>query len=190
SRRPFPFVRSGMAKTVGRPDIEGPRLATISFRTRSLPGRSQMTRSRASGALSIVVLWLFPAILRGQDSQYWTVQYGPVAELLGGVVVGTTRDLSATYYNPGALALAKDPSLLASVNSFEYTKITATTVAPVLDFQDSSVRPSPSLFAFALPRSWTGSHTLAFSSLTRQDFDLRIDNWQVTPSHQAGGGAP
>jgi len=40
----------------------------------------------------------------------WTLQYGPVAELLGGVVVGTTRDLSATYYNPGAPALAKDPS--------------------------------------------------------------------------------
>ena len=144
-------------------------------------------QSRAFGALTIVTLCLCPAILRGQDSQYWTIQYGPVAELLGGVVVGTTRDLSATYYNPGALALAKDPSVLASVSSFEYTRITATSIPPILDFQDSNITPSPSLFAFALPKSWTGRHTVAFSALTRQDMDLRVDNWQVTPSHQAGG---
>src|SRR5262249_48086310 len=62
----------------------------------------------------------------------------------------------------------------------------AETIPPLVDFNDSSVRPSPSLFAFALPRSWTGSHTVAFSSLTRQDFDVRVDNWQVLPS-RAGG---
>ena len=124
--------------------------------------------------------------MSGQDSQYWTRQYGPVAELLGGVVVGSSRDLSATYYNPGALALQKDPALVASVNSFEYTTITAKSVPPILAFSDSIIRPSPSFFAFALPRSWTGSHTIAFSGLTRQDFDVRIDNWQVFPSHQAG----
>jgi hypothetical protein len=145
-----------------------------------------MTRSRALGAVSIVFLGLGPAAARGQDSQYWNLQYGPVAELLGGIVVGSTRDLSATYYNPGALALTRAPSLLASVQSFEATRIKAETPMPVLDFNDSTVRPSPSLFAFALPRSWTGSSTVAISALTRQDFDLRVDNWQVTPSLQGG----
>ena len=48
------------------------------------------------------------------------------------------------------------------------------------------MRPSPTLFAFALPRSWTGSHTLAISGLTRQDFDLRVDNWQVAQSGRGG----
>jgi hypothetical protein len=145
-----------------------------------------MSRSRALAVSSIVFLGLCPATLRGQDSQYWNLQYGPVAELLGGVVVGSSRDLSATYYNPGALALAKEPSLLASVESFEATRIKANASAPVLDYEDKIVRPSPSLFAFALPRSWTGSSTLAVSGLTRQDLDLRIDDWQVTPSHQGG----
>jgi hypothetical protein len=46
-----------------------------------------------------------------QDANYWTIQYGPVAQLLGGQVVGSTRDLSATYYNPGGLALAKQKGL-------------------------------------------------------------------------------
>ena len=112
-----------------------------------------------------------------------------LAELLGGVVVGSTRDLSATFYNPGALALARNPSLLASVQSFEAVRLEAASQPPVIDFSDLSVRPSPSLFAFAVPRSRTGGHTLAISSLVRQDFDLRVDNWQVTTAQTAGGEA-
>jgi hypothetical protein len=144
-----------------------------------------MTRTRA-GVLSIVLLGLLPPLAGAQDSQYWNLQYGPVAELLGGVVVGSSRDLSSTFYNPGALALTRDPSLLASVESFEAVRLKATSQPPVLDFSDTTVGPSPTLFAFAFPRSWTGSHTLAISGLTRQDFDLRVDNWQVTPSRQGG----
>jgi hypothetical protein len=142
--------------------------------------------SQRAALLPIVLVALLPATARAQDSQYWNLQYGPVAELVGGAVVGTTRDLSATFYNPGALALTRDPSLLASVESFEAVRIKAVSPPPVLDFSDLRVRPSPSLFAFALPRSLTGSHTFAVSGLTRQDFDLRVDNWQVAPSQ---GGA-
>jgi len=134
----------------------------------------------------LVLLALLPARVRAQDSQYWNLQYGPVAELVGGVVVGSTRDLSATFYNPGALALVRDPSLLASVESFEAVSLKAKSQPPAIDFSDLSVRPSPTLFAFALPRRLTGSHTIAISGLTRQDFDLRVDNWQVTPSRQGG----
>jgi hypothetical protein len=146
-----------------------------------------MLKSLACRSLSVALFCSLPLVAGAQDSQYWTLQYGPVAELLGGVVVGSSRDLSATYYNPGALALTKDPSLLASVESFEATRIKATPTPPVLDFENTSVRPSPTLFAFAFPRSWTGSHTLALSGLTRQDFDVRVDNWQVGPSPRAGG---
>jgi hypothetical protein len=145
-----------------------------------------MARGRARVVLPIVVVCLSPASLAAQDSQYWTLQYGPVAELLGGVVVGSTRDLSGTYYNPGALALTKDPSLLASVESFETTSLKASGTALFADFDDSNLRPSPTLFAFALPRSWTGSHTIAVSGLTRQDFDVRLDNWEVAPSGRGG----
>jgi hypothetical protein len=152
----------------------------------SVRSRSAATiAGRALAAAACAALWLCASPAAAQDSQYWTVQYGPVAELLGGVVVGSTRDLSATFYNPGALALAQDPSLLASVQSFEATWLSASTEGPSVDFSSSTIRPAPSLFAFALPRSWTGSHTIAISSLTRQDFDLRVNDWQVA-SH---GGA-
>jgi hypothetical protein len=140
-----------------------------------------------AAALSLAALGLAPAASHAQDSQYWTLQYGPVAELLGGLVVGGPRDLSATFYNPGGLALAAEPSLLASVSSFQLMRIEAVSRPPVLDFSDTVARPSPSLFAVAVPRRWTGSHTVAVSALTRQDFDLRVDNWLLAP--ESGGGA-
>jgi hypothetical protein len=131
---------------------------------------------------------LAPGAARAQDSQYWNLQYGPVAELLGGAVVGSSRDLSATFYNPGALALAADPSLLASVESFEATRIRAITKRPPTELSNLAVKTSPSLFAVAAPREWTGDHTLAISSLTRQDADLRVDTWQDAP-HDGGRGS-
>jgi hypothetical protein len=64
-----------------------------------------------------------------QDSQYWDIQYDPVGQLLGGQVVGSTRDLSATYYNPGGLALGEDPDFLLSVPAFQKQTLTSTPVA-------------------------------------------------------------
>ena len=60
----------------------------------------------------------------GQDAQYWDIQYGPVGQLLGGQVVGSTRDLSATYYNPGGLGLGEDPDFLLSVQGFKKQTLT------------------------------------------------------------------
>src|SRR5262249_60923579 len=57
---------------------------------------------------------------------------------------------------------------------------------PLVTPSAPSVRPPPSLFPFAPPRSVTGSHTTAIASLPRQDFDLRVDNWQFMPSRQGG----
>jgi hypothetical protein len=144
-----------------------------------------MSRRGAPFVLVVLAFVLDSSRAGAQDSNYWTLQYGPVAELLGGVVVGSTRDLSATYYNPGALALTTDPSLLASVESFEMLHLDGSQ-PPLVDFRYTTIRPSPSLFAFAFPRSWTGRHTLAISSLTRQDLDIRVDNWQVAAGQ---GGA-
>jgi hypothetical protein len=54
-----------------------------------------------------------------QDSHYWDNQYGTTGELLGGLVVGTPNDLSATFYNPGWIPLQTDPSLLVTTLSAE-----------------------------------------------------------------------
>ncbi len=58
-------------------------------------------------AASAVILLAGLHSARGQDTQYWNLQYGTRSTLLGGAVIGSVSDLSATYYNPGALGLYK-----------------------------------------------------------------------------------
>jgi hypothetical protein len=113
-----------------------------------------------------------------QDSQYWDIQYGPVAQLLGGQVVGSTRDLSATYYNPGGLILGAKPDFLLSVQAFKKQTITSRPVdgGPFLDTSDTEWGSFPGFVALAFPGSWLGERTrLAFSVLTRQEYAQRID---------------
>lgn len=115
---------------------------------------------------------------RAQDAQYWDIQYGPVGQLLGGQVVGSTRDLSAAYYNPGGLALADDPEFLFSVQAFSLRtfSVRPTGGGAVLDVSQTDFGPFPGFVAFTLPRGWFGERTrLALSILTRQEMALRVN---------------
>ena len=71
--------------------------------------------------LSLCVLCA--SVATAQDSHYWTLQYGPESSLLGGLVIGSVSDVSATYYNPGALSRARDLSFAISTNVFEVSGI-------------------------------------------------------------------
>jgi hypothetical protein len=114
----------------------------------------------------------------GQDTQYWDIQYGPVGELLGGQVVGSTRDLSATFYNPGGLILGNNPDFLLSVQGFKKQTLTSRPVegGDFLAVSDTEWGNFPGFVAAAFPEAWLGENTrLAFSLLTRQELVQRID---------------
>jgi hypothetical protein len=115
---------------------------------------------------------------RAQDSQYWDIQYGPVGQLLGGQVVGSTRDLSATYYNPGGLALGDNPEFLLSVQALSMRTFSTQPVSggEFLNTSQTDFDTFPGFVAFTFPRSWLGDRTkVAFSLLTRQQLNLRMD---------------
>jgi hypothetical protein len=132
-----------------------------------------MIKHGIAGALFITVLFAAVAAM-SQDTNYWTLQYGTRGELLGGCVVGSAVDLSATYYNPGSLALVKDPKtiLTATVFGMETIKI-----SKVPDNSNSPTSRNtgvqPSLFAGTLPVKWWGGRW-AYSFLTRQKSDFRL----------------
>jgi len=131
---------------------------------------------RFSTLAVLALLTVTPA--RAQDSQYWDIQYGPVAQLLGGLVVGSSRDLSATYYNPGGLALGTGSDFLLSAQAFkaEFLSTSPVVAGQALKKSQSQFDAFPQFFAFSLPKSWIGDDTrLAFSLLTRQQFNMRID---------------
>jgi hypothetical protein len=140
------------------------------------PGGAPGRRGRL--VLALVTALAAAAPGRAQDAQYWDIQYGPVGQLLGGQVVGGTRDLSATYYNPGGLALGDNPDFLLSVQAFSARTFSIKPVngGPYLNDSQTDFGTFPGFVAFSFPRSWLGERTqLAFSILTRQQLVMRID---------------
>jgi len=98
--------------------------------------------------LTVALAGSLAAPAAAQDNHYWTTQFGNRARLLGGAVVGSANDLSALYYDPGALALVTKPELLLSGTVFQYESVgVANALGPGNKLSDSSFALVPSLFA-------------------------------------------
>ena len=117
---------------------------------------------------------LGPAPVRAQDAHYWNLQYGTRAELLGGAVIGSKVGLSNTFYNPGALGLLKRPSLVLSSLAIELTSISLPQDPPRDDLTNLRLSTVPNFISGTLWFGVLGGSQLAYSFLTRQDFDVRF----------------
>ena len=116
------------------------------------------------------------ASAKAQDAQYWTNQFGNRARLLGGAVIGSANDLSATYYNPGRLALIDRGELVLSGNVVQFTRISLEgTIVADQKPTDTRVGGAPSLFAGELRFGFLGRSRLAYSFLSRSEFDTHFN---------------
>ena len=79
-----------------------------------------LIRLAATLALLVCIACALPA--SAQDTHYWNEQYGPRAMMLSGVVIGSIHDMSATYYNPGALGYVEQPEVLLSANVYRFVR--------------------------------------------------------------------
>ena len=135
-----------------------------------------MPRARLKSLVVLVFLVTtgFTAVASAQDAHYWTDQFGNRARLLGGAVVGSVRDLSATYYNPGGLALVPTAEILLAGNVLNYTRYDVTTGPQQQKLSSSTFGLSPSLFAGEVPSNVVGNNRIAYSFLTRQEAEFRL----------------
>jgi hypothetical protein len=149
-----------------------------------------MGKSWSSRACMGMLLVFAATGATAQDTNYWALQYGPVAQLLGGQVIGGDRDLSATYYNPGGLALGEGESFLLSTESVQLeTFSTEANVGEVFDTSSNHFGAAPTLVAGILPRSWLGRDTqMAWSFLTRQQLQSELGQRRLDPLELAPGG--
>ena len=139
-------------------------------------------------AAAVAVALAHASAASAQDTHYWSIQYGPVGQLVGGQVIGGVPDLSATFYNPGALALRNESSYLLSTESVQWELVSTQAPADisVLDTSSSRFGAAPSLLAGVLP-NWLGEDTrLAWSFLTRQKFDVRLGQRLTDPVRRRG----
>jgi hypothetical protein len=125
----------------------------------------------AGVALGLTIPWT----ARSQDSHYWTNQYGDRAQLLGGAVVGSVVDLSAVYYNPGALSLLDSPDLILATKVFEWSRLTTSGESDLeLDLSDDRLGLAPGFVAGLLPFRFLKSDVLSYSVFTRYSFDGKL----------------
>lgn len=135
-----------------------------------------------------VLITLFSDQLSAQENNYWNIQYGTRSTLLGGAVIGSVSDLSATFYNPGAIALFPDVKFILSAQVYQLDNFTIKDgAAKGKDLDFSSVVPSPNFVAFDFNFDFLGDDRLAFSILTRQNSNLEfstriIDSLEVIES--------
>jgi len=116
----------------------------------------------------------------GQDTQYWSKQYGTYGALLGGTVIGASSDLSSTYYNPGALAFAKDSSLILTTNSLQFIYLNFDDVTNTeLSLSSYYTNPTQGIIALKLPFQWLEDDILVISYLSRQDFNFSSTGWAI-----------
>ena len=103
------------------------------------------------------------------------MQYGTRSTLLGGTVIGSVSDLSATYYNPGAIALFTDVKFIISAQAYQYDKYKIKDGAGEgRDLDYSSITPSATFAAFNLDLGFLKSDKLVVSILTRQMSDIEF----------------
>ncbi len=121
-----------------------------------------------------------PSAGAGQDSHYWTYQYGTRANLLGGLVIGSVVDISAVYYNPGALSLIDDPELILTSKVFELTDYTARGQEDrPLQLSDLRMDQAPGFLGGTMPFRFLDNHVLAYSVFTRHRQKLKLDGADV-----------
>ena len=135
-------------------------------------------------AAAVVTVGALPTPGRAQDTHYWNSQYGPRAMLLGGTIVGGVKDMSATYYNPGALGYIEEPELLLSANVYQKTVLRVEDGAGTgEDLVSGDFRPLPNMIAGAFRWAWLGENKLAYSVITRYRFDVELGATVVDRFH-------
>ncbi len=140
-----------------------------------------LTKSHLVGRLahphlaSLFVLAIFLTLqAHAQDAHYWNLFYGTEATLLGGTVIGSASDLSATYYNPGMLAVNKEKGLLLGANIYSYQRYTVKGYG-AKDVIQGRLAPAPGLIAGRIPLDSTSIGGIAYSILTRQSIDATLE---------------
>ena len=140
-------------------------------------------------ATIVVLAALLPAAgtLHAQDANYWDNQYGTKGELLGGLVVGSPGDLSATFYNPGWIPLGVDASLLVTTQAVQVSSLTVKNVlGQGSETTYSNAGTSPGFLAgrFNAVRAEGWQFAWSYMEKVRFEFDAgatRIDTQPIPP---------
>ena len=108
---------------------------------------------------------MFPLLLSGQTSNYWSRNFNEESSLLSGAVVGGGTGVSAIFYNPASISEIKESNISLNASLFSYEIINArNTWGDGIDFYDSRsyVIPRFVSYMFKLKKQPKWSFEIAF----------------------------
>lgn len=84
--------------------------------------------------------------VNGQDTHYWTHQFGTRSALMSGAVVGGIFDNTMIYYNPAALGFLTNTSITVNANAYRFENIVIeNALGQQADFESKKIGSLPLL---------------------------------------------
>lgn len=120
-------------------------------------------------------------IILAQDTQYWTQQFGTRSALMGGAVIGGSRDNTMIYYNPAGLAFLDTASVSVNATAYQLQNINiANAIGQSADFNSSQIAAVPFVL-FGILKIKDQRWRIGYAYITPVDFSFkataRIDNY-------------
>jgi hypothetical protein len=117
-----------------------------------------------------------------QDSNYWDTQFGTKGQMLGGLVVGSPSDLSATFYNPGWIAMDVDGTFLLTTQAVEVYQVKLKDgLGENFDLDSTKATTSPGYLAGRFTTDPDRTWNWAYSYLKRIQFDFDVRGVEIDP---------
>lgn len=111
--------------------------------------------------------------LYGQDTHYWTQQFGTRSALLGGAVLGGANDNTMIYYNPGALGFLENSSVSINANAYGIENIKVeNALGQRGDFESAQLGSVP-LLAGGMIRTGNQKWKLGYAFVSPVNFNFK-----------------
>ena len=127
-----------------------------------------------------VLLSFIPALLKAQDSHYWTSNFSPAGFLTPGAAIANTRDSGIVYLNPAVMAWSDKTATSISSNVYRYDHFRIKNAVGIgKDMVSNSTRIVPQLISKTFKLNKEDPLTIGFALIQNpiQDFNTsqRLD---------------
>ncbi|MCX6281237.1 MAG: hypothetical protein NTU51_04685 [Bacteroidetes bacterium] len=141
--------------------------------------------------LTLFILLYVVLTAISQENHYWSQQFGAVSTLMGNAVIAGTRDNSAAFYNPGAIAFIEYPNLSVDGNVYRLDKITMNDGAgPGINLNSAQMNIYPQILSGMINYIKVPRLKFCYSILTRNFTNILMSSRYSKPVPDASGTEP
>lgn len=127
----------------------------------------------------LTIFFCFQTKSWGQDTHYWTQQFGARSSLMGGAVIHGLESNSAVYYNPATLAFIKRNTISLNTSLYKYEDITVKNGGGTgVDLQSQRISLYQNMISGLLTKDPEKRYRIGFNVLTRShtNFDFSVQH--------------